>query len=86
MEHSKEYRNKYRILAALNDDFSFKFNYIDAIIPVLAEQSRFMFNVMLQDMSVRESLSKTLSHSPNPAHNGFLLLDQIRSSQSNPNP
>lgn len=29
MEHSKEYRNRYKVLSALNDDFSFKFNYID---------------------------------------------------------
>ena len=37
IEHAKEYRNRYRVLAALNDDYSFKFNYLDAIIPVLAE-------------------------------------------------
>lgn len=47
VEHSKEYKNKFQVLAGLCNEFSFKFNYVDAILPVLAEQNRFTYNIML---------------------------------------
>ena len=67
------------MLSSLSDEFSFKFNYIDAVLPVLAEQNRFTYNILLQDMTAREHLSRTLSQAQTPAHNGYLLLEKIRS-------
>lgn len=47
MEHSKEYRNRYKVLSALSDHFSFKFNNIDLIIPIISEQCRLTYNILL---------------------------------------
>ena len=76
-QHAREYKNKFAVLTSLNEEFTYKFSYIDKILPVLVEQSRLAYNVMLQDMQSRERLALSL-RSTKLANSGYLLKEQLR--------
>ena len=73
-QHAREYKNKFAVLTSLNEEFTYKFSYIDKILPVLVEQGRLAYNVILQDMEARERLSKSLS-TLKLANSGYLLKE-----------
>lgn len=61
-------------MTSLNEEFTYKFSYIDKILPVIVEQNRLTYNVILQDMEARERLSKSLRH-VKLANSGYLLKE-----------
>lgn len=76
-QHAREYKNKFAVLTSLNEEFTYKFSYIDKILPVLVEQGRLAYNVLLQDMKARERLSNSL-RTVKLANSGYLLKESMR--------
>ena len=51
------------MLADLNEEFSYKLSYVDKMLPLLVEQNRFTYSLLLQDILNRQKLAESLKAS-----------------------
>ena len=50
LENSNEYKDKFQQLLVLSVDYSKKFHYIEQLLPVLVEQTKFTAEILKQDV------------------------------------